>query len=524
MRKSLLFLLAAAALAQDQADYRPGARLVLVDVLVRNSKGPVGGLTKTDFELQDGGKTAAISFFRAIDGNAPAVKLADWMPGTASNRAGSNGEPSRLVTAVLFDRNNLSASEQAQVSRQILELLHTLKQTDRVAFYSVGEDLALVHDYSDDPLRLAKVSDHILGGQAAAQAGPDQLLQSSLEKALAPTQVAPSSQVRVGIMTRALQSVARHLSGLPGRKNLIWIASDFPLTFGNDPERRHDDEIEVSRATRILRDAAISVYAVDPPGASLPINQPVAAGEGQVMRARNGGGNSAATSTAAASYQGFQVLRMIAEDTGGRAIYTTNQVTREMRNILDETIVSYTLGFYPDEKKLNEATHDLNVKVAKKPETSGAKLSYRKSFFATKLLSPPHQVERTNMNQLATDPLEATDIGLKVIAYPAPATPTGLNVDVTVDIHDLQVQHQADHWVGAFDLGFALEGTPSASSPVVSAINLNLTEDQMKVALTSGLVVANTFAAPAQPGRLRVIVLDQNSGAAGSVKLSVKPR
>lgn len=29
----------------------------------------------------------------------------------------------------------------------------------------------------------------------------------------------------------ALEAVARHLAGIPGRKNLIWVSASFPLSF-----------------------------------------------------------------------------------------------------------------------------------------------------------------------------------------------------------------------------------------------------------------------------------------------------
>jgi len=50
LRWLALLLLAASAIAQESI-YRTGARLVTVDVTVRNSQGPVKGLTKDDFTV-----------------------------------------------------------------------------------------------------------------------------------------------------------------------------------------------------------------------------------------------------------------------------------------------------------------------------------------------------------------------------------------------------------------------------------------------------------------------------------------
>jgi len=52
----VLAVFAAALVAQDQATFRAGTRLVLVDVVVHTKAGPVAGLSKDDFTLTDNGK------------------------------------------------------------------------------------------------------------------------------------------------------------------------------------------------------------------------------------------------------------------------------------------------------------------------------------------------------------------------------------------------------------------------------------------------------------------------------------
>ena len=63
----------------------------------------------------------------------------------------------------------------------------------------------------------------------------------------------------------ALEAVARHLAGIPGRKNLIWISSSFPLSF-NDGFGTRSMYTEVNIATRAIADANVSVYPVDARG------------------------------------------------------------------------------------------------------------------------------------------------------------------------------------------------------------------------------------------------------------------
>jgi len=109
------------------------------------------------------------------------------------------------------------------------------------------------------------------------------------------------------------------------------------------------------------------------------------------------------------------------------------------------------------------------------------------------------------------------------VSMPDAANAKGVQLDVAVDLRDMELQPNADHWIGSFDLGFGLDGA-KPPAPAIRTVEINLTEDQFKVALASGLVVGTTFPSPAQSTRVRVVVLDRNSGAAGSLRLSVTPR
>src|SRR5712692_7261629 len=62
------------------------------------------------------------------------------------------------------------------------------------------------------------------GGSAALMAMKVALMQRWEKE-----QYAESVDVRVKLTLDALRTIARHVSGYPGRKNLIWISSAFPL-------------------------------------------------------------------------------------------------------------------------------------------------------------------------------------------------------------------------------------------------------------------------------------------------------
>ena len=103
---------------------------------------------------------------------------------------------------------------------------------------------------------------------------------------------------------------------------------------------------------------------------------------------------------------GTSVMEMVAADTGGRAFYNTNDISGAIRRAVDDSDVTYTLGFYPDSKSLDSTFHPLKVEVAKK----GLEVRYRKGYTA----SPDSLLTDGDREQMVKDalwsPLAATGI------------------------------------------------------------------------------------------------------------------
>ncbi len=292
--------------------------------------------------------------------------------GVASNRLNSRGELPTTATVILFDRiNSPSTADQAFVRNQALRLLASLKDTDRVGFYSLGFTLQVVRDYDEDPAPLARVAKALMSSGTVPDSfsTPDKVPFKNLADGLSPMQQ-PSNQARVNITYPAFKSIGRHLAGIPGRKNLIWVAAVFPLTFGNAAERRNNDQIEVDGFRNSLTESDITLYPVDPGGTGASFNQSEAApavDEGSLMRQRNG--NTPSLNVTTTSMTGNQTFQMLAAATGGKSYRNANDIEPALREVLGLSGYSYTLGFYPDEKTLDNKTHELKISFVKKPET-----------------------------------------------------------------------------------------------------------------------------------------------------------
>ncbi len=551
-----LSCLAGLAMAQTgapvQPTFRVGTRLVQVDVVVLNDKAPVSGLTKDDFTVQDKGKTQNIAVFSVSEAhNGPKT---DPLPSNvSSNRMNNRGESTSGATVILFDKMNTPSADQATARRQTLALLSTLKDTDHVAFYSLDTDLSMVQDFTGGAERLASAAKSLAASPDAAPTGSpeDQALLAALKNSLTTYQQAVDGSTRVAATMNAFRTIVRHMDGLPGRKNLIWLTATIPFTYGTGTERRGDDKAELERMEHLMSEANVAVYAVDPRGAgagdklssggntnssgaaSSATVGTIAGGRGATAAAsdipdNSGGGQflgarSAAGDNSADTLAGTQGMQVISDATGGKAYYNTNDLSGALREILDTTEVTYTLGFYVDDKSLDNKSHDLSVKLAKKPETAKATLHYRKSYEALKPQTLAQQEPHPAIGVLAADALDASAIEIMAATAPNPNNPGNNAVQVRVDLADLTMERKGDKWTGAFDLGLAMQGSgPKLTTNVnVKTINLSLTDDQLKQGLSAGLIVDNTVPTPAQPMRLRVVVQDKTSGAGGSVRIPI---
>ena len=513
------------ATAQVQPTLRVDVRLVTVDVLVRNNKGPVKGLTKDDFTLQDKGKSQNIEVFAVTDTSLNSSAKADALAANvAANRMNNNGEEARAATVILFDRLNIPRSlDQAVVRTKVLAYLASLQPTDRIGVYSLGTNLTMVQDFNDDSSALIQAAKRLTSsGQPAPTDARSLEMDARLKDAFA-TMEQRDIRVRTAATTIALRTIARHLAGIPGRKSLVWVLSDFPLTFGEATDRRNNYTEEVSRATNVMNEANVAVYPTDPRGVSTTSTTSSGASSNSVVEGGlMPGSNAASKSGTDIGLSGMETMETIARATGGTYNHNTNDIGIDVRKVMEESAVTYTLGFYVDDKKLDGKSHDLSVKLAKKPETSGATVIHKKSYMATS--AQTDQQQRGGMPELIADPLDATSVSIMAATAPNPSKPGNHAVQVRVNIADLQFERKDDKWAAAFDLGMAIETLDGKPSRVITVPNkLSLTDDQLKKGLAGGLIVDSAAPTPAQPSRLRVVVQDKASGAAGSVRIPIGP-
>jgi VWFA-related protein len=133
----------------------------------------------------------------------------------------------------------------------------------------------------------------------------------------------------------SFEAIAQHLTGLPGRKNLIWLSGGIPLTIGFDEmpaaggtfstRDRRIFSVEMDAAVRALNNSGVAIYPVDarglmpPPGFSAASRAPLRT-----------------PPTLARQNANVDAMCELADRTGGRASYNTNDLARAIRRAVDD--------------------------------------------------------------------------------------------------------------------------------------------------------------------------------------------
>ena len=220
-------------------------RLVVVDVVATDKEGAVADLKQDDFSILEDGKEQKIRVFnfQQPHANPPgtvAVAASKPPENVFSNVARFSA--SSALNILLLDALNTNLPHQAYVRDQMIRYLEKMPEGQPVAVYMLSTKLTLLQDFTDDPALLKKVAKEIKTSISPLQdnptGGPDaELLPAGFADAgLVPAQMVSAmqsfEQERVSFQTdlrltytlNALTSIARALSGYPGRKNLIWIS------------------------------------------------------------------------------------------------------------------------------------------------------------------------------------------------------------------------------------------------------------------------------------------------------------
>jgi VWFA-related protein len=515
-------------------------RLVQISVIAQDGEGkPVMGLTKDDFTITEGGQQQKINYFTEQSNENLTLTASQTppAPNTFSNRFAQKANSPTSATVILLDTRNTHAQDMAYARKQVESFLNDLQPQDRVALYILGSRLRILHDFTQDTASIIRalgtdpnVEDFRVGAsEASGSAIGDANMAASVSAANGRVAEFYMNN-RVEQTALAIKIIADHLKGLPGRKNLVWVSAAFPIDIltaqgptPQAPERpgrgggtgavpgpitgvtSYTDQIE--DATRSLNSANVAVYPVDARGL---IGNPIGV---------NRSGPPPKGASPFPARQNFDTMNTFAERTGGKAFYNTNDIHGAVRKALDDSKVTYVLGYYPTNTNWDGKFREIKVRTDK----SGVHLHYRLGYFAL----PDNAMTDEDKARLMTDaewsPLESTDLALEVQANPIMASGSReLQVQVRIPSDQLHFEQADGHWKDSLDLVWVEAGPGGAPiGKITKTIGLDVPPDSYDVLVTKGITFTETIKVRDDAIEVRLVTRDSGSGAIGSVIIPV---
>lgn len=563
-----LFLLSVSFLDSQAAPQNPApeatfhakVRVVLVDVVVTQGMGePVTGLPKEDFQVFEDGQPQTIASFEEHSGlpDLPALsRRAHLPPNSFSNLPlVKTGDAANVL---LLDSLNTPLSDQSFVHSEMLKYLKELQPGTRLAIFTLGEQLRFVQGFTSDTSVLAAALDGKKSAgnpslspllMAGADVDANQVLLEQIQgvpgtgaSAAALRQflhqtVSFETDVRNRITLEAMQQLARYLGAFPGRKNVIWFTSSFPISLLNAVT-----QTDVVETANLLAAAQVSIYPISAAGLAPdphynfdnqgpPQLLPGESAEhahiqyqnrdlqrGQIERART-----------------FGNMDLLADQTGGQALYNLNGLDESITQVLRQGTHYYTLTYSPTNRNMNGALRKIEIKVSGRHH-----LAYRRGYYATEaMLSPAPEAPPTAdplrplMDHGAPDATEILYTMHLAQTTPPPASPhagdnanlqgplTRYTVTFAISTDRLLLEPRSDSVrhgnLEATLVAYDRDGKPQ--NWMVRMLQLDLPPDRYALAQANGVPVSLEIDVPASATYLRSGIYDTGSNHAGTLEI-----
>jgi VWFA-related protein len=559
-RGALCFLLSLALAAQTPGPgvIRVTTRLVEISVIVRDKNGPVKGLTKGDFAIFDKSKEQQVAFF-SVSASVLRVKPAQLAAALGvpifTNRIDLRTETPTAATVILLDGINTDNRDQVYAREQFLKYLSQIRPDDRIAVYTLGAQLRVLNDFTSDAHRLvaalARYKGETLGMLDASTPDVEDTGDATLDAILTESDGVIADfniENRVRNTTAAMEAIANHLARVPGRKNLIWISGSFPFAIGLDsPDNNPSDQIsqvgsssgvagaygvnnrdgspardnkffkeEVDRATAALNNANIAVYPVDARGLVVVPKSMTAEGAKPRSRGRAYGPQTVQSLIPT----GSSAIHVMAENTGGRAFENTNDIRGAINSAVEDSEVTYTLGFYPDQKP-DSKFHPVKVVVKGK----SLDVRYRKGYLAIPDAAPSVHERVQEIRDAIWSPLEATGISLTASVAKVDQPKAGsLEFTVAVAPEDIGLVQKDGRWTGVLDIVFAQRGVDGRDlGTTTKSVGISFDQPHYQTLLKEGFTITKTVEPAADVAQVRVILYDRTSAKLGSLLVPIRP-
>jgi VWFA-related protein len=353
--------------------------------------------------------------------------------------------------------------------------------------------------------------------------------------------------VRATRTAAALQTIAGHLQGIPGRKTLVWISGGFPIQLGlhnkvdsipqsslaqtrpsggrgagaaggnrggksgsggqsnasasNSSANSSTGELpgtglsfesDVARAIRALNEADVAVYPVDARGVTT-------AAAFQADRSSIGRRGKPSSGFSGPDFN-YETLETLAVETGGKAFHHINDLNNAIQEATGDARVSYSMTFSPAAESLDGAYHQIELAV-KRPDV---KLRYRPGYVASR-----DAAVAPSLTDAIASPIALGGIGFAVHLEPVEG---GYKASVTVDPRNITLEPKDGKWTGSLQFLVVVGKTEQ-----LTTIPLNFNEAMYHQIQNQGLALSARVKTPLGTTGFSLGFRDIPSGMVGTL-------
>jgi VWFA-related protein len=446
----LLLTASSLVTAQQSKTFRTEINYVELHVSVTAKDGQrVRGLTKADFVVKESGAAQVIDSVEEISLPVPAPRDVR-VPEPDGTVADAGAIADGRVYAIVIDRSHLDQSMTPKLGRQLSEFIDDfVTPADLVAVVNLGGSGATPFTSNKARLRAALGIGNLVRGAVSSDAGDlapaagggrfeSEAAQSAADIAagFAAAEAARDTTTTV-LGFDAMADLATFLRGFEGRrKALIYVSAGIDIApgqassggGGTDPEQKVNQNAIASAYNRMIKALVannITVYSIDPKGLS-------------TFDPFDGGGSQRALSlTPGTKYAGgVEMMRGIADDTGGIAVVGFNDLTKPYQRIVEDSSQYYVIG-YMSNRPADGKRHSIAVEV----QREGVEVRARREIEAASSKSKPDAGlsvwRKTDVVSLLARPVPTADPGLRLRLTASPVAWRGEKaiVQVAAEIH-----------------------------------------------------------------------------------------
>ncbi len=435
---------------------------------------PVSDLRREEFHIFDNNSPQEIRLFLSETERSNRTPPEPKASGTFTNQIGPPAGSRSGHSVIAFDTLATEFAYQggsgaAWAKQKALKMLRVLPPDDDIAIYATGRKLQVIREFTTDrdslerQLRMWKPSVDTPSVATALCIGRPEAIAGCLHVEAVKQAMGTAGEI---------EQVADHLAGIAGRKNLIWIAGEFPIG---------------PAAVQKLKNADIAIYPVDAHGSVIGLKTE----------------KSAINSP----------LRALAAATGGVAYFGQDDLDVAIRETLEDGRVSYTLGFYPSDEDRTSQVHQLAVRVSR----PGVTLRYRSSY-QTEAPRPVSANPKDDLTKALNRPIDATAIPIKANLS---RSQDRLNLKATLDMASLALTPNQNLWTGKIEIvaRFTAADGGLAGQVFYQTMTLNLSQSTYDKAAREGLSYHNQLTIPAKAVELKLLFANLASGKLGTLTI-----